>query len=61
MLASVWATVGRDARVRADATLLREIRKVDIAELCRVDRDLSRVGIRRPCSGKGGTAGKGRA
>jgi DNA-binding transcriptional ArsR family regulator len=58
MLASVWTTVARDPRVRADELLLREIRKVDIAELCRVDRDLSRVGIRRPRSGKGGETRK---
>jgi hypothetical protein len=44
--------------VRADEKLLREIRKVDIAELCRVDRDLSRVGIRRPLTAKGGETRK---
>ena len=46
-LASVWETVSRDARVQADAKLLRQIRRVDIVELCRVDLDLSRLGIRR--------------
>ena len=61
LLASVWTTVARDPRVRADEQLLREIRKVDIAELCRVDRDLSRVGIRRPLTGMGGEARKGTA
>jgi DNA-binding transcriptional ArsR family regulator len=45
---SIWATVSKDARVMADAKLLRQIRKVDIAELCRVDLDLGRLGIRRP-------------
>ena len=58
MLASVWTTVARDPRVRADEQLLREIRKVDIAELCRVDRDLSRVGIMRPRPGEGGKTRK---
>jgi DNA-binding transcriptional ArsR family regulator len=48
VLTSVWKTVSRDARVQADARLLRQIRKVDIAELCRVDLDLGRLGIRRP-------------
>jgi DNA-binding transcriptional ArsR family regulator len=58
MLASVWTTVARDERVQADARLLRQIRKVDIAELCRVDLDLSALGIRRSeprrasCTGK---------
>jgi len=47
MLASVWTTVARDERVQADVKLLRQIRKVDIAELCRVDLDLGALGIRR--------------
>jgi DNA-binding transcriptional ArsR family regulator len=47
LLASIWETVSRDPRVRADARLLRRIRKVDIAELCRADLDLERLGIRR--------------
>jgi DNA-binding transcriptional ArsR family regulator len=47
VLASVWETVSRDPRVRDDALLLKQIRKVDIAELCRVDLDLGRLGIRR--------------
>ena len=59
VLASVWETVSKDARVQADARLLRKIRKVDIAELCRVERDLSRLGIRRPRRGRGGETGKG--
>jgi DNA-binding transcriptional ArsR family regulator len=58
LLASVWATVARDERVRADAELLREIRKVDIAELCRADLDLSALGIKR--CGEGRTAGTGK-
>ena len=58
MLASVWTTVAKDEQVQADAKLLRQIRKVDIAELCRVDLDLSALGIRRSeprrasCTGK---------
>ena len=58
VLASVWETVSNDERIRDDARLLRQIRKVDIAELCRVDLDLSRLGIQRrepkrtPATGK---------
>ena len=52
VLASVWETVSKDAQVQADAKLLRQIRKVDIAELCRVDLDLKRLGIRRPEPGR---------
>ena len=61
VLASVWETVSKDAQVQADAKLLRQIRKVDIAELCRVDLDLNRLGIRRPEPGRAPAAGKGRA
>ena len=61
ILNTVWQTVSRDPRVQADAKLLRQIRKVDIARLCRVDLDLSRVGIRRPDAGETGEAGKGTA
>jgi len=58
VLAPVWESVSKDARVQADARLLRQIRKVDIGELCRVDRDLSRLGIQRPEPGRPGGAGK---
>jgi DNA-binding transcriptional ArsR family regulator len=58
VLTSVWKTVSKDARVQADARLLRQIRKVDIAELCRVDLDLGRLGIRRPDAGEAAADGK---
>jgi DNA-binding transcriptional ArsR family regulator len=58
MLASVWATVARDERVQADARLLRQLRKVDIAELCRVDLDLGALGIRRPGPARASRAGR---
>ena len=61
VLTSVWKTVSRDARVQADAKLLRQIRKVDIAELCRVDLDLGRLGIRRPDADGDAEARKGTA
>ena len=58
-LSSVWQTVSRDPRVQADAKLLRQIRKVDIAELCRVDLDLGRLGIRRSDADGSAEARKG--
>jgi ArsR family transcriptional regulator len=58
VLASVWQTVSRDARVQADAKLLRQIRKVDIAKLCRVDLDLKALGIRRPEPDRASARGK---
>jgi DNA-binding transcriptional ArsR family regulator len=47
-LADVVARIGRDPQVAADAKLVRSLRRVDVEALCRVDLDLSRVGIRRP-------------
>ncbi len=59
VLASVWQTVSRDARVQADAKVLRQIRKVDLAELCRADLNLSALGIRRPEAKRAAEARKG--
>lgn len=36
-----------DPRVRADVRLLKKLRKVDVEELCRVELDLARLGLRR--------------
>jgi DNA-binding transcriptional ArsR family regulator len=47
-LAEVAARIAKDPRVAADAKLVRSLRRVDVEELCRVELDLSRVGIRRP-------------
>jgi ArsR family transcriptional regulator, arsenate/arsenite/antimonite-responsive transcriptional repressor len=47
-LAEVVARIGKDPQVVADAKLVRSLRRVDVETLCRVDLDLSRVGIRRP-------------
>ena len=47
-LEPVWRAIARDPQVEADARLLRELRRVDVEELCRVDLDLRRLGIRRP-------------
>jgi DNA-binding transcriptional ArsR family regulator len=51
LLAPVWRAIARDPQVEADARLLRELRRVDVEELCRVDLDLKRLGIRRPAAG----------
>jgi ArsR family transcriptional regulator, arsenate/arsenite/antimonite-responsive transcriptional repressor len=47
-LAPVWKAVAQDPQVESDARLLRELRRVSVEELCRVDRDLRRLGIERP-------------
>jgi arsenate reductase/ArsR family transcriptional regulator len=47
-LAGVVARIGKDPQVAADAKLVRSLRRVDVEKLCRVELDLSRLGIRRP-------------
>jgi len=46
-LEPVWRSIARDPQVAADARLLRELRRVPVEELCRVDLDLHRLGIKR--------------
>ena len=48
LLEPVWKSIGRDPQVESDARLLRELRRVDVEELCRVELDLGRLGIKRP-------------
>ena len=47
-LADVAARIAKDPQVVADAKLVRSLRRVDVEKLCRVELNLSRVGIRRP-------------
>jgi ArsR family transcriptional regulator, arsenate/arsenite/antimonite-responsive transcriptional repressor len=47
-LEPAFRSIARDPQVESDARVLRELRKVDVEELCRVNLDLKRVGIRRP-------------
>src|SRR5512139_2125798 len=47
-LENVVARIAKDPRIAADAKLVRSLRRVDVEELCRVELNLSRVGIRRP-------------
>lgn len=47
LLRRVWALVGDDPRVEADARLVRGLRRVPVEELCRVDLDVTRFGLRR--------------
>jgi ArsR family transcriptional regulator len=44
----VWGSIGRDPQVEADARVLRDLRRVSLEDLCRVQLDLVRLGIRRP-------------
>ena len=47
VLERVWALVGDDPQVEADARLVRGLRRVPVEQLCRVDLDLTRLGLRR--------------
>jgi len=46
-LEPIWRSIARDPQVESDARLLRDLRRVPVEELCRVDLDLGRLGIRR--------------
>lgn len=48
VLSALTARIARDPQVVADAKLVRALRRLGVEELCRVDLDLSRAGIRRP-------------
>jgi DNA-binding transcriptional ArsR family regulator len=46
-----WRALEKDPTVTQDRALLKELRKVSLEELCRVDLNLSRLGIRLPVRG----------
>jgi hypothetical protein len=48
LLEPVWKAIARDPQVESDTRLLRELRRVDVEQLCRVELDLGRLGIKRP-------------
>ena len=56
-LAPVWTAVAQEPQIERDALLLRQLRRVSVLELCRVDLDLRRLGIKRPVA----LAGRARA
>lgn len=47
LLERVWALVADDPQVEADARLARGLRRIPVEELCRVDLDVTRFGLRR--------------
>jgi DNA-binding transcriptional ArsR family regulator len=47
LLGRVWALVRDDQQVEADAGLVRGLRRVPVEELCRVDLDVTRLGLKR--------------
>lgn len=47
-LERVWAMVGADPLMEADARLVRGLRRIPVEELCRADLDFARLGLKRP-------------
>ena len=47
LLRHVWSLVGDDPQAEADARLVRGLRRITVEELCRVDLDVTRLGLRR--------------
>lgn len=47
LLERVWALLGDDPQVEADARLVRGLRRIPVEDLCRVDLDFTRLGLRR--------------
>ena len=43
LLESVWPSLEEDRQARADAVLVKELRRVPLEELCGVDLDLARI------------------
>ena len=50
-LGHVWALVAGDPQVKADARLARGLRRVPVEDLCRVDLDVTRFGLKRRATG----------
>ena len=51
-----WGDLEKDRVVAQDRALLKQLRKVPLEELCRVDLDLSRLGIRLPVRDAGASS-----
>ena len=47
LLDDIWALLRDDPQVAADARLLRGLRRIPVEKLCRVDLDVTRVGLKR--------------
>jgi DNA-binding transcriptional ArsR family regulator len=51
LLGRVWALLEGDPQVEEDARLVRGLRRVAVEDLCRVDLDVTRIGLRRQATG----------
>lgn len=48
LIATALASLGKDARIEADARIVKRLRRISVEKLCRADLDLARVGIKEP-------------
>jgi len=48
LLERVRALLGDDPQVEADTRLVRGLRRIPVEDLCRVELDFTRLGLRRP-------------
>jgi DNA-binding transcriptional ArsR family regulator len=48
LIANALPSLAGDARIEADARIVRHLRRVPLEKLCRADLDLGRVGIKEP-------------
>lgn len=47
MLEWLWQRVKRDGQIRSDAAVVRQLRRVPLADLCAADLDLSELSVSR--------------
>ena len=47
VLDPVWSLIGPDPQVQADARLVRDLRRIPLEDLCRVELDVDRLGLKR--------------
>jgi DNA-binding transcriptional ArsR family regulator len=48
LISAALANLAGDARIEADARIVKHLRRVSVEKLCRAELDLARVGIREP-------------
>jgi len=51
LLAGALASLTGDARIEADARIVKHLRRIPVEKLCRADLDLARVGIKESAIG----------
>jgi DNA-binding transcriptional ArsR family regulator len=52
LISTALASLGRDARIEADARIVKHLRRVPVEKLCQAELDLGRVGIREAAAAR---------